>query len=597
DWIELTRQITGGSKFGFRERLCRVVGERYDVVRLDQRAVSLLDSLLHEWKGLVRGGSRFPASEWHDRLRRLLQANELALTTPVQEGVQILEAHEAALTPFSHVFLLHANDGEFPRPVQGGGVFSERESLALRRSGLPLEDRALGLRRERSLWRAVTAGCSVTVTYRTATSAGVPLLPSLMVPKHEAAITLSEIAPGSELPEAISPAEQRTRDVLAVARKRRGGKQSVIKVVDVHSVRHAVLAAFAEELRAGSLDALPGIEEALRLPAGLARPVSECAHAYAGWLRDPVVLASLTESFGPDYVWSASQLEQYAVRPFDFLLGRILHINDRSEVEEDTGPLASGTIVHAVLEALHRRFLESGSESLAGIEPQLEEVCRDVFDKVEQEADLWLGVPSIWRLRREHIREVIRGFVNWDVRSLEKMKARPIAVEHEFGSDESARVRLEGLDICRQPAELLLAGRIDRVDRTESGGLRIIDYKLNKPPANGRLKDGALLQSALYMRAWEHVSGTAVDEALFLSVRHPGQGSRSGLSAKQVDDVLPFALSIPARVRAGLFEPVQAKSVSKISFWQAGRDVTRTERVLRSGNRFEPPDERAFCHD
>ncbi len=597
DWIAFTREITGGSRFGFRERVCQVVAGRYDVVRLDQRAVSVLDALLHEWKGLVRSGSSFPVSEWHDRLRRLLQANELALTTPIQEGVQILEAHEAALTPFPHLFLLHANDGEFPRPVRGGGVFSERESLTLRRSGLPLEDRVLGLRRERSLWRAVTAARSVTVTYRTSTAAGVPLLPSLMVPEHEAANTLREVGSNPDVQEAISPAEQRTRDVLSVARMRRGGKQTLISVADVHSVRHAVLAAFAEELRAGSLDAVPDIGASLGFPADQTRPVSECAHAYAGWLRDPVVRESLAEKFGLDYVWSSSQLEQYAVRPFDFFLGRILHINDRSEVEEETGPLASGSIVHAILEDLHRQFLESGNEEFAGLEGRIDDVCRHVFDKVEQEAELWLGLPSIWQLKRDHLREVVRGFVNWDVRALDRLKARPIAVEYEFGSDGSAPVRLKGLDNCGQPAELLLSGRIDRVDRAESGGLRIVDYKLNRPPAKGRLKDGALLQSALYMWAWEHVSGTAVDEALFLSVKHPGQGSRSGLSADQVAEVLPFALSIPGRVRAGLFEPVQARSVSTISAWQAGGDVTRTDRALGAGNRFEPTDEGQSSHE
>jgi hypothetical protein len=245
DWIEFTRQITGGSRFGFRERLCRVVGDRYDVVRMDQRAVSLLDALLHEWKGLLRGSARIPASEWHERLRRLLQANELALTTPVQEGVQILEAHEAALTPFSHVFVVHANDGEFPRSPTGGGVFSERERCALRRAGLPLEDRALGLRRERSLWRAVTAGSSVTMTYRTATAGGVSLLPSLMVPRHDASNSLSGLVDE----EAINPAEQRVQDVLHVSRTRSGGIEAPIDVTDVHAVRHAVIGAFAEELR------------------------------------------------------------------------------------------------------------------------------------------------------------------------------------------------------------------------------------------------------------------------------------------------------------------------------------------------------------
>jgi len=408
-----------------------------------------------------------------------------------------------------------------------------------------------------------------------------------MVPKHGASNSLPELVDQ----EAINPAEQRVQDVVRLARTRSGGIEAPIDVTDVHAVRHAVIGAFAEEVRSGSLDEVPGIDRMLGLPEGQARPVSECAHAYAGWVRDPVVMAALVERFGPGYVWSASQLEQYAVRPFDFFVRRILHINDRSQAEEETGPLASGNIVHAVLESLHGRLLESGAEKFTGIAGHLDEACDEVFHRVEQDADLWLGLPSLWRVKREHIHDMLREFVDWDVEALRKRHARPIAVEHHFGSDETARLKIEGLDVAGEAAELLLSGRIDRVDRTEAGDLRIVDYKLNSPPAPGRLKDGALLQSALYMRAWERVSGREVKEALFLSVRHPGRGSRSALSAARSDEVLRFALSIPTRVRAGLFEPVQARSVANISLWQVGIDATRTDRVLQRGNRFEQLDD------
>ncbi|MDH3427565.1 MAG: PD-(D/E)XK nuclease family protein, partial [Gemmatimonadota bacterium] len=399
-WIEFTREITAGPAFGFRRRVCLVVGDRYDVVRLDQRAVTLVDSLLHEWSGLVRGRSTFGASEWYERLRRLLEANELALTTPMQEGVQILEAHEAALTPFRNLFLVHANDGEFPRAAASGGIFSDRERTELRRQGLPLEDRGLSLRRERALWRSVTAGPCVTVTYRTATVSGVPLLPSLMVPDHDETTALPRTVAGSDGVQAVSLAEQRRHDVLRMVRLRRGGDESSVTVADQHAIRHAVIAAFSEELRAGRLDDVPGIDRQLGLPPapllGRDWPVSERAHAYAGWVRDPVVRAALAERFGPDHVWSAGQLQQYSVRPFDFLLRRVLHIEDGAEAEEETTPLASGSVVHAVLEALYRAMLATGVENFSDARGMLDEVCDQVFAIVEREAELWLGLPAIW---------------------------------------------------------------------------------------------------------------------------------------------------------------------------------------------------------
>ncbi|MGD8494610.1 MAG: PD-(D/E)XK nuclease family protein [Gemmatimonadales bacterium] len=599
EWIDFTRTLTGGEAFGFRRRLCRSVGERYDVVRLDQRGVRVLDGLLAEWRGLVGEGPPLGAGEWRDRLRRLLAANELALSTPRQRGVQVLEAHEAALTPFRHAFLVHANDGEFPRTPRGSGILSEEERRQLRRAGLPVEDRSTALRRERALWRAVTAGPGVTVSYRTATAAGVPLLPSLMVPEHDPASALPRTAvhEGTAAP-AVSRSGQLRRDVLELARLRRGDDRRELGVADPAAVRQAVLAAFAEELRAGALDDVAGIEERLGLePApllGRDRPVSERAHAWGGRLRDPVVRAVLAERYGPEHVWSASQLEQYARRPFDFLLARVLRIEGLEEAEEETTPLASGSVIHAVLEELHGRLIESDASSFAGGADLLEAVCRDVFAEAERAAALWLGLPVLWRLRRRRLREDLAAFVAWDFDRLTKAGIRPIGVELTFGYGDADPVVVRGRDVAGRPAELRLGGRIDRVDRLGgSAGVRVVDYKRKSVPATAGYDDGTTLQPALYMHAWKTLRGEAPEEGLFLSVLQPGRGSRSGLKADRVEDVLRFALAIPRRVRAGLFEPAQARSAGDPSPWQPGREVTRTDHSITAGTRFDNPAEDA----
>lgn len=600
-WIDFTRSLTAGRTFGFRRRVCRVVGDRYDVVRLDQRGVRTLDGLLAEWLELVGSGPPLTAAAWHDRLRRLLEANDLALSTPRHRGVQVLEAHEAALTPFRHVFVVHANDGEFPRTLalEAGGILTDAERRALRDAGLPLEVRTLALRRERALWRAVTAAADVTVTYRTATAAGAPLLPSLMVPDHAADSALPRTVTHDDEKAPVNRTQRLRRDVLEVRRLRRGDDRRDVAVADVHAVQHAVLGAFADELRSGALDGTVGLARRLGLEEppllGRDRPISERAHAWGGRLRDPAVREILEDRFGPDRVWSASQLEQYARRPFDYLLSRILRIEGREEAEEETTPLASGTVIHAVLEELHRRLLDTPAATFESGRERLGEVSATVFDRLEREAALWLGLPSLWRLARGHLEEAIAEFVEWDFEQLARKNARPIAVEVAFGRGERDPVRLSGTDLHGRAVELRLAGRIDRVDRlgVGEGGIRVVDYKLKGTPKTAGYDDGALLQSALYMRAWELLHGERPEEALFLSVLEPGTGSRSGLPADRVDAVLKFALSIPARVRAGLFEPVQAGSNYPPAAGQPGPELTRTTAGISSGHRFDNPAETA----
>lgn len=626
EWIARTLEVMDGW-FGYRRRLCRVDGERHDVVRLDQRGVLALESLLREWRTLVDEAEPFGAEEWHARLRRLLEANELAHSTPLQTGVQVLEAHEAALTPFERVFVVHANDGVFPRASRQTGVFSEAERRRLREAGLPLTHRDLALRRERTLWRAVTGGPRVTVSYRTTDAGGVPLLPSLMVPEHDPATELPRTldlearlegteARGELTP--ASPAQHRRREVQRLARLRRSGDRGPFATPDPVRIRRAVLAAFAEELRSGRLDPFLGSAAAL-LPGGapgaadtgdparafaLDRPLSERPHPWNGRLRDPVVLAELGRRFGEDRPWSATQLQSYAIRPFDFLLDRVLQLGEVEEAEEETTPLTFGSVAHDLLESFYRAAESELPAALAGppeeafsrLEAIWERVAEEVFRRHEEDVDAWLGLPPIWAVRREDIRDKVRAFLAKDLKNLAKDGERPVLLEVDFGYDEDAPApELAGADARGRPAALRLRGRIDRVDLHEGGDgpwLRVIDYKSGGTPSPGGYDDGALLQTALYMRALELSRDRLpeVDEAevrcgVFRSVKNTYNASP--LRRHELEGVLRLALSIPTRVRAGLFEAVQARSTAAAP-WQPGPELTRTAARISSGSRFDP---------
>ncbi len=611
EWIDCTLEILDGGWFGFRRRVCGVASDRFDVVRLDQRGVRALEALLLEWQMLVETADSFGATEWSTRLRRLLEANELALSTPLQAGVQVLEAHEAALTPFRHTFLVHANDGEFPRSARPGGVFSDAERRRLRELGLPLSDRDQAVRRERSLWRAVTAGDQVTVTYRTTDSNGVPRLPSLMVPDHDPATELPrtvETPPeGADHPrdavEPVNEPEQRRIEVWRLARTRGGGDLSPFSSSGPKHLRHALLSAFAEELRAGRLDDVvkrgrdligaAAEEPDLPMPEsvfGLERPISEQPHPWNGELRDPVVLERLATQFDDEYVWSATQLQTYGIRPFDFFLERVLYLGETEEAEEETSALTFGSVAHSILERFYGELGEAVPECLdEETERLLKRVTEAVFSEYETNLDEWLGLRTLWRVSRGRIQEEVRDFLTGELAYLAQRREAPVLIEHAFGFDSGEPpVRLEGDDVRGRPARLLLRGRIDRVDRHGTGNnawLRVVDYKSGGTPSPGGYDDGALLQTALYMQAVEQLDREEVRSGVFRSIGMKSW-NRAELKRERLGSVLEFALSIPSRIRAGLFEAVQAGS-TPIAPWQPDRSLTRTEARIGAGSRFD----------
>ncbi|MFQ5690595.1 MAG: PD-(D/E)XK nuclease family protein [Gemmatimonadota bacterium] len=608
EWIDLTLQVLAGRWFGFRERLCRVVGDRWDIVRLDQRGVLMLEALLGEWRTLVRSEADLGVAEWHARLRRLLEANELALSTPGETGVQVLEAHQAALMPFQHVFLMHANDGVFPQAPGHAGVFSEAERRRLRELGIPLTDRRESLRRERALWRAVTQDRRVTITYRTTDAHGVPLLPSPMVPEHDPSVELPRTsggplsgrsAPRAEPPPPIRRAEHVRHEVRRLERLRRAGDTRPFLTSDPAQIRHAVLTAFSEELRAGGLDDV--IHSYPELPSqgdgrdrlgairAAERPPSERPHPWNGQLRDPLVLDQLARRFGEGRVWSATQLQTYAVRPFDFLLARVLGLRELEEAEEETSPLAFGNVAHTVLERFYLRVQRDLPSTLDRRAAEIyESVVEEVFREYEADVDEWLGLPSLWAATRQQVRESVREFLARDLQEAARHGDVPVLVEHRFGGEGEAPVPIRGADVGGRNRELLLRGRIDRVDRRGAGeqaGLRVIDYKSGTTPSPGGYDDGALVQTALYMRAVETLGLGPVSEGLFRSIRKRTM-TAAPLKRERLESVLSFALAIPPRVRAGLFEAVQARSAA-LTDWQPGIEVTRCTLRLSAAARFD----------
>jgi RecB family exonuclease len=632
EWIERTLALLRGEPLDLRRRLCDPVADRWDVVRLDQRGVLAVEGLLLEWgqwPGVRDARGVFDAGEWYVRLRRLLEANELALSTPLQQGVQILEAHEAASTPFRHTFLIHANDGVFPQPPGTAGVFTEQERRELKALGLPLTTRDEALERERRLWWAIVGAGDVTITYRTTDAHGTPRLPSPLVPDHDPGTEIPrtrlegvEHRSGDGKPSEVLPAnrfELLQREVDRFGALRRGGDRAPFSIPAPHALGHAVLTAFADELRSGHLDPFVDTERQLfadnSKPAapttagepgerpedpmrpdssaaaalfGLKRPLSEQPTAWNGKLRDPWLLAHLHRRFGEDRQWSATQLESYGRRPFDFLLERVLGLGDMAEADEETSALTYGSIAHAILERFYRSL---GGEHARTFDRTARDRFADAFAKVcddyERAADEWLGVPHVWRAKRAELRDRVERFLEWE---MEKAPGVPVELELAFGRGrDHPAADLSGPDRGGDLRRLLLGGRIDRVDRCGEGDpapLRVIDYKSGSTvPALKSYQDGAGLQTALYLAAVERLEiGTPI-EGVYRALKN--RSNQSKLKASGMEEVLQLARSIPPRIRRGLFEAVQADSTA-VAPWQPGRDLTRSTAHISGATRFDP---------
>ncbi|WP_419164925.1 PD-(D/E)XK nuclease family protein [Candidatus Palauibacter sp.] len=599
DWIDLTLDLLREDRgvFGLRRRVCDPVEERWEVVRSDQRGILLLERLLGEWRGLDHVADPVEPAAWHALLRKLLQANELVLSTPGQKGVQVLEAHDAALVPFAHTFVVNANDREFPRLAGSTGVFSDAERRQLAALGLPVAYRDETLRRERGLWRAVTQQAGpVWISYRTTDAGGTPLLPSLMVPRHDPDVELPRVRRPSDDREPITPAEADRRAAFALheslARPGPADSEEQIRVAPARPERiaRAIVAAAAEVHRGPGLDRYPGFLLSAHESSGVPdRHPALRPNPWNGHLRDPDVLAKLADRFADDYRWSAGQLETYARAPFAFLIQRVLWLESMDEAEEETTPLAFGKVAHEILERFYDEFKDDLPVSLSDIvESRLAEICHEACAEREGKGE-WLGVASLWEQTREGIMAAVHDYVAWELEYMAEKGERPLLTEVGFGFDDE-RTFLEGEDVRGKPARLRLCGRIDRVDRSVHGtGVHhVLDYKSYGTPGAPSFDDATALQGVLYAQVMAD-RGYDMGSCRYRSIRSPGKPLNGGLvkfGSTRYTRALALALSIPGRVRRGCFEAVASRKGRWVN-WDPPTEVRRSGAQLDEGHRFD----------
>ncbi len=304
-------------------------------------------------------------------------------------------------------------------------------------------------------------------------------------------------------------------------------------------------------------------------------------------ITDPLILTRLADRFGDDRVWSASQLETYSQCPFLYFVQRVLWLDDHAEAEEETTALTFGGAAHDILEAFYRQYQGPWTEGLTDDgRALLHEVAGGVFERREREQEEWLGLPVLWSITRRDILHRLDDFLDREL-SKEFLRQRPLLEEVEFGIDQP--FTLEGTDAWGGTVRMRLRGRIDRIDQDlHDGSLYVIDYKSGQTPTQNWYRDGSALQIPLYVR----VAGTLLDREVsrgsYRSIKNRTMNAAAvGPDQDDLKHAVHYAMSVPARVRAGVFDARTTGSRGWPGYWP-GQAITRSTAVLTTGlSRFD----------
>ncbi|MBL9125861.1 MAG: PD-(D/E)XK nuclease family protein [Planctomycetaceae bacterium] len=286
---------------------------------------------------------------------------------------------------------------------------------------------------------------------------------------------------------------------------------------------------------------------------------------------------ALSARYHAAHRWSASELEGYAYCPYRFLLERVLRIQPLEDLRLDIDAADRGWLLHEALAAAYRRCAVDRGDPAVDAPERFRQAFAQALDELAESSGVVSPLAAAWTKINRQV--LVRWCERYLVQAAEyagkyedlDVPPRPTLFEVSFGipgAESGGGSVSDPLSIRMGDSELLLSGRIDRVDLASQGGktyVNVIDYKSGAGRSAGQELDPTALQPDLYALAATELL-LAGKNALPLQSGYwylRGKGYQPALSRDPDDDEETYAarrqelarmvLGLAAGVRRGEF--------------------------------------------
>jgi ATP-dependent helicase/nuclease subunit B len=173
---------------------------------------------------------------------------------------------------------------------------------------------------------------------------------------------------------------------------------------------------------------------------------------------------------------SPTALGAFAANPFDTFVRQVLGVRPIEDPEAGLtlSALDAGNLLHAVFETFLQRRIDTGRVPTPDAAWD-DEARRELLGDFATIADGFAaagstGHPRLWRRRRRALQAATLAWLDSDSERRRSLRATPVACELGYA----------GTYRLPDGRGLPLRGFVDRVDRTDSGGLVVVDYKTGR---------------------------------------------------------------------------------------------------------------------
>lgn len=242
---------------------------------------------------------------------------------------------------------------------------------------------------------------------------------------------------------------------------------------------------------------------------------------------------------------SVTNIERLMRDPYQIYAKYILNLKPLDDLDADAGGAEKGTFIHAALERFIKEFKD---EIPVNAKERLLELGNEELNKLKIADE----VKAYWLPRFNQVAEI---FIEKEVKHRENAAVVDIEIKGELQLANGFKI----------------TGKADRIDKLNSGGYAIIDYKSGFIPSNSEVKDGLSPQLPL--------------EAVILQ-----EGGFPNIEECKVENLIYW------KVSGGGQEPVEVREISprNISVEQLINDAA--EGVKELSNYFSKEDSRYISY-
>ncbi len=501
-------------------------------------------------------GNAMALGDFAGILGRAFAEVEVSLSTG-NTGILVATPESLRNQTWRHLFVVGVNEGTYPRSPALNALYGKQDLRRLDQSGIPIEGSDVHAARERLLFLRLLLDVqgTITLTWHLKKEGDREAMPSPFLTEIEELLEsrpgVRRMAPSAEdiVPQAHAISSLRDAANLAALRGGAGTK---------------ALSRYLPAVVRGQAIEQERWREA---PCGI----------FDGILEEAGLLSRLAARYGPTHVFSANQLETWLSCPFQFFQDRILRIDESTPFEGEFDPRTRGSILHGVLCHFHARhrgqpLTEVARETATA---WMEEDIHTAFAPLLQRTS---GLP-VEAVAAEHLYlgGLLRRYLDHAYQE-DASEWRPDGFEVPFGNAPAAEEQGEGslppeevfppYSLLLSSGErILIAGRIDRIDLSETGArARLIDYKSGKVPDASEIYGGRALQLSIYALAVQEVLHPGANCALayYVPVGRPGWREALGFNARQKkeewamrdENTRAMIQAAVAGIRAGHFPPL-----------------------------------------